>query len=290
MDMSGLAVTNDCARDACPLCAARDLASLGRLSYAAPILFSTNPVTMSHEPELWQCGRCRSRFVQNTVDAETAKLLYSTGQAGDRWSSAPFEQNKTREVIAHMKAIFENKGRVLDVGCNTGELLDFARGLGCRTAGVEFSAASRDTLRAKGHGAYASLAEAPGEYDAITAFDLVEHLYDVPGFLKSCREKLSPQGRLVILTGNIGSLSARMAGARWWYARYPEHIVFPSKKYFRESSGLRIDKWIVTYASRGYRYPIRQVLWELRNSVRRRHAHTGLPSIGPDHVLAVLKK
>lgn len=283
-------VNNNAILNSCPLCGCSDIYQMGNLWYGEKINFSTHNIELSHTPEMWKCQRCRSAFVQNTVDADTAKMLYSTGQAGDRWSRVAFDENKTHEVIEHMTAIFKNKGTVLDVGCNTGELLDFAHNFGCKTSGVEFSSTSRGILGEKGHRHYATLGETPGEYDVITAFDLVEHLYDVSAFLKSCREKLSAKGRLVILTGNINSLSAAMAGARWWYARYPEHIVFPSKKYFKESSRLSIEKWIWTYAAKGYKYPIKRVLSEVRNSVLRRQTYTGLPSIGPDHVLAILKK
>lgn len=290
MDLSQRTVNNDYWRNTCPLCGSQKLYSLGGVSYASPILFSTTRITISSRPELWGCRDCQSCFVQNTVDADTAKLLYSTGQSGDRWSKVAFDQSKTSEVIEHMIAIFKDKGNVLDVGCNTGELLDFAQKLGCKTSGVEFSSASREILSEKGHRPYATLEESAGEYDVITAFDLVEHLYDVSAFLKSCREKLSATGILVILTGNINSLSARLSGSRWWYAQYPEHIVFPSKKYFRENSGYRIEKWIWTYASIGYKFPIKRIWSEILNCVLRRQAYTGLPSIGPDHALITLKK
>jgi len=228
--------------------------------------------------------------VQNIVDVDTAAKLYSTGQPGNRWSQVAFDQNKTQQVIEHMITVFKDKGRILDIGCNTGELLDFAKKFGCKTSGVEFSSASREILSEKGHIPYATFAESPNGYDIITAFDLIEHLYDVSAFLKNCYEKLSEKGRLIILTGNINSLSATMSGSRWWYAQYPEHIVFPSKKYFREHSGFRVEKWILTYASQGYKFPIKMTLLEMLKKLYRGQAFDGLPSIGPDHALIILKK
>jgi SAM-dependent methyltransferase len=283
-------VDNEGTYECCPLCKAGGIHEKGKLKYRGRVTFSTSEIELAHLPELWKCRRCMSGFVQHSVDAETAKMLYSTGQAGERWSTVAFDQNKTRSVIDCMAAIFQNKGSVLDVGCNTGELLDFARGFGCKTTGVEFSSASREVLAGKGHSAYSAMEEATGEYDVIAAFDLVEHLHDVPAFIKTCRSKLADTGKLVILTGNIGSLSAVLAGTHWWYAQYPEHIVFPSHKYFADFSGMRIESWIPTYASKGYQNPIYRIGWSLLKGMLRGKAYTGLPSLGPDHVLVVLGK
>lgn len=263
---------------------------MGSLSYCGKTSFSTEEIELVHVPELWRCKQCQSGFVQNTIDEETAKMLYSTGQAGERWSTVPFVQSKTRNVIDTMAAIFSNKGNVLDVGCNTGELLDFAQSLGCKTSGVEYSAASRKTLANKGHSGYSSLEDVPGGYDVIAAFDLVEHLYDVQTFLKNCHEKLAEKGVLVILTGNIGSLSAKLSGAHWWYAQYPEHIVFPSRRYFSEYSGMKIEKWVSTYASKGYQNTAVKLIVGVLKGILRGKSYTGLPSIGSDHVLVVLSK
>lgn len=283
-------INNNAAVSSCPLCSSSSIIQVGILKYREKINFSTHDIELSCTPELWKCRECLSCFVQNTVDAETAKKLYSTGQSGDRWSKMAFDQNKTSEVIKQMSSIFRNADSVLDVGCNTGELLDFAQQFGCQTSGVECSSASREVLKEKGHKPHALLEEAPGEYDVITAFDLIEHLYDIPAFLRSCQAKLSSKGRLVILTGNFNSLSAVLAGSRWWYAQYPEHIVFPSKKYFKEKSGYRVEKWILTYASKGYQSPFKKVWPEIWRAMLHCQTFVGLPSIGPDHVLVLLRK
>ena len=178
---------------------------------------------------------------------------------------------------------------VLDVGCNTGELLDFVKSKGCRTAGVEFSATSRSMLNSKQHQAYDSLDHVTERFDVITAFDLVEHLYDVPGFLKKCQSLLVDGGVVVILTGDKSSLSARICQSKWWYLTHPEHIVFPSRQYYVQHSGLHVEKWIPTYASKGYKkQPVAVFKGVLKRILKRNY--TGLPSLGPDHVLIVLKK
>lgn len=283
-------VKNHTFRERCPLCDAAEIAPAGPLNYGGRVGFSSNEIYLDSRPELWTCAHCRSRFVQFIVDADTARQLYSGSRAAERWSTEVFALNKTDKVIDRMTSLLSGKVGVLDVGCNTGELLDFARDMGCMTAGVEYSSASREILLSKGHQAYSALEESPGGYDVITAFDLVEHLYDVPGFLASCRAKLSARGKLVVLTGDIGSLSARLAGRNWWYVQYPEHIVFPTRKFFAGFSGMRLDEWTPTYASKGYVKPAYRIVWELAKNLLRGRRYSGLPALGPDHALVVLSK
>jgi hypothetical protein len=56
----------------------------------------------------------------------------------------------------------------------------------------------------------------------------------------------------VLLTGNNASLPAKFLGPKWWYVNYPEHVVFPSKKYYQDLSGFELVKYIKTFASRSH--------------------------------------
>ncbi len=283
-------VENNYRRDCCPLCMSRDINRMGELAYGGKINFSSVGIDLSNIPELWNCQRCQSSFVQNIVDAETARSLYSRGQAGSRWPSSDFDKTKTKVVVQFVRGIFKSGESILDVGCNTGELLDFARHLGCETSGVEFSLTSREILRRKGHKIHLLPEETQEGYDIITAFDMVEHLYDVPAFLSGCINKLAGDGRIVVMTGNIDCLSAKMSGNKWWYAQFPEHIVFPSRKFFLNYSGLGIEVWAPSYAAETFEYPFFMRLRAMLNYVLPGRTFTGLPSLVPDHTLIVLRK
>lgn len=283
-------IENNFRWDSCPLCHSSDIHKLADADYGANAQFSTQEIELSKHPEIWSCDRCTSGFVQNIIPEAISETLYSTSPAGERWSIIPFEQAKAVEVVSVMTDVFVNNGRVLDVGCNTGELLDFAKKLGWATSGLEYSAVSREVIRSKGHTAYQSFDEMSGQFEVITAFDLVEHLYDVPGFLSNCHDKLAYGGKLIILTGDIQSASARTAGAAWWYAQFPEHIVFPAKKYFAGLKNFTLESWLPTYAAEGYKYPLYRHLMSLIKRVATRNKYSGQPSLKPDHALIVLTK
>jgi SAM-dependent methyltransferase len=274
----------------CPLCHSSSVRKIDRADYEGKVNFSSREINLSNHPEIWICDQCSSGFVQNIIPEATAVTLYSMSHAGERWSRVPFDQLKTPEVVRTMSLVLRDKGRVLDVGCNTGELLDFAGGFGCVTSGLEYSDDSCEVIRSKGHKPYQSFDKVLDQFEVITAFDLIEHLYDVPTFLNNCHSKLVNGGKLILLTGDIQSVSARAAGAHWWYAQYPEHIVFPSRFFFESLPNFRLENWVPTYASAAYNYPFYRVLLSLIKRIVIMKKYNGLPSCSPDHALIVLTK
>jgi len=274
----------------CPLCGSTDLSIIGRTSTPMQTSYSTHEIQLSRQPELWRCRSCGSRFTQNAVPPAEAKRLYSTGVSGERWSTERWDATKCSEVVDTLRQILRPGNSVLDIGCSTGQFLDFAKERGCRTAGVEYSVMCGPVLQERGHRWFRELNEVDGEqFDILTAFDLIEHLYDVPAFLRRCRDALSPGGELLVLTGNASSLSARLAGSAWWYVRYPEHIVFPSTRFLANAlPGFGIERRLATFAASGYRNPwpvvVRRSLPAMLSG-----RYDGLPAIGPDHVLMGLR-
>jgi len=282
---------NDSRRYKCPLCDSHRLVCIGSIFYDQPILFSSTLIQLEKDPELWKCEDCQSALVQNVLPEDTARQLYSQGDSASRWSTVPFEEYKPQEIVVELSRIFGNGRQHLDVGCSGGNLLDFSRERGCSTTGIDYSSTTREHLEPKGHAWFPSL-ESLGErkFDVITAFDLIEHLYDVRAFLQDCCRRLRPGGQLVILTGDIDCRSARVASAHWWYVAYPEHIVFPSRRFFESLSYFKLEKWLPTYAAAGYNYPLHRVLLSFLKRKVLRKEYTGLPSWFPDHALIVLTK
>lgn len=275
----------------CPLCDSLRLGCIGCIAYNQPIIFSSAQVKLERDPELWQCNDCQSAFVQNVLPEDTARQLYSQGDSTNRWSTVAFEQQKSPEIVAELSRIIGEGKQHLDIGCGGGNLLDFSRERGCSTTGVDYSSTTRAHLERKGHAWFSSYEDLEAmKFDVITAFDLIEHLYDVRGFLQECCRRLRPGGRLVILTGSIDCQSAQVAGAHWWYVAYPEHIVFPSRSFFEVVSNLKLEKWIPTYAATEYNYSFPRVMLSFLKRKVLGKKYIGLPSWLPDHALIVLGK
>lgn len=281
-------VHNDHFPATCPACGLAGMRPLGNLAYGQDVTYAGRPVALDHVPRLISCDACESWFTANAVRPDDASKLYAQGLGDVHWRTETFERAKTPEVVNAVAELLRPGQSIVDIGCNTGELLDYCRLRGASTFGIELSERARSICVTNGHSMINALDELPTPVDLLFAFDLVEHLYDLRGFLRSAQAALRPGGRLIVLTGDNSSLAARAAASRWWYASYPEHVTFPSWRFWRSCKGFDRSARIRTYASPGYRTTwLRRWRPTLAAMTRRGN---GLPSPGPDHHLLVLTK
>ena len=107
-------------------------------------------------------------------------------------------------------------GRLLDVGCGHGLLLDEARSRGYETVGLELSrSAARHAREALG----LDVREAPVEdfaddegFDVVVLADVLEHLDDPVAAVQRCAGLLRSGGVLCVVTPDPSSVTARLAG------------------------------------------------------------------------------
>jgi SAM-dependent methyltransferase len=65
-----------------------------------------------------------------------------------------------------------------------------------------------------------------GFFDAITLYDIIEHVYAPRRCAEALRAQLRPGGHLLIATPNCESLLSRFTGRRWVSYKIPEHVIF----------------------------------------------------------------
>jgi SAM-dependent methyltransferase len=139
--------------------------------------------------------------------------------------------------------------RLLDVGAAFGFAVAEARGAGWEATGLEISraAAARSGPAAGGPMVVANALRAPFAsevFDAVTLWDVLEHLPDPHAAVAEVARVLRSGGRLALTTGDVGSLVARVSGARWHLYSIPEHLFFYSRRSLRlllEAHGFRVE-------------------------------------------------
>jgi 2-polyprenyl-3-methyl-5-hydroxy-6-metoxy-1,4-benzoquinol methylase len=174
--------------------------------------------------DLLVCARCGSVQQPSLPSGEDLHALYRSMEDPDYLA----EEDGRRRTARRLLALVPPGGRLLDVGCGHGLLLDEARALGFSVEGLELSRSAADWARGSlGLPVREEPLEAvdePAAYAAIVMADVLEHLDDPPAALDHARSLLSPGGVLVVVTPDPASRMARLAGARWW-GFLPAHTV-----------------------------------------------------------------
>jgi 2-polyprenyl-3-methyl-5-hydroxy-6-metoxy-1,4-benzoquinol methylase len=187
---------------------------------------------------LYRCAMCRLGFRHPRLPKARLDALYAGGsEAGWTWEAA----DRTDWTLA-ARSIAEAKpgpARVLDVGCFDGTFLA-SLGPDVDKHGIEIMDAAARVARGKGVNVVASDFESlmgkPPEYDAITAFDVIEHVADPLAFLALLAGALKPSGILIVSTGNLDAWSWALMRHRYWYCAIPEHISFLSVSWFEHAA------------------------------------------------------
>lgn len=186
------------------------------------------------------CPACKVLFRPVDRDTWDAKELY--GDDYYRSDNAALYAEYSSEEHAHRKTgrqrlkkittmLASGRRRLLDVGCAAGFFLDEAKKSGWNVLGVDVSQAmSRFAQEHFGLEVICSdfqrVSLGERQFDAISLWDYIEHSPDPFGDLSKARSLLTKGGVLALTTGDIGSLFARLSGARWHLLAPRYHLTY----------------------------------------------------------------
>jgi SAM-dependent methyltransferase len=197
---------------ACPVCQGK------RLYYAFSI----------GEHRLERCEDCDFMLLNpQPSDAELTAIYTDTYFIGDG-------SERSKERVSEMKRSTARRylddvrryrgregGRLLEIGCGSGDLLLEACARGYRATGVEIAPAAAETARARVPAATVLCAlpddiDLPaGSFDVCVLCDVIEHVRDPLRVLRHLRALLKSDGVLYIATPALDSWSARLLRNRW---------------------------------------------------------------------------
>lgn len=123
------------------------------------------------------------------------------------------------------------KGKLLDVGCALGDCLLMARSLGWKEIeGIELSKYAANFARKRGlkitQGTLFTHKFKANSYDAITLFDVIEHVSDPIDQLKQIKRLLKPGGIVLMVTPDIGGFWSWLLRSGWYHYKPGEHLLY----------------------------------------------------------------
>jgi 2-polyprenyl-3-methyl-5-hydroxy-6-metoxy-1,4-benzoquinol methylase len=169
------------------------------------------------------------------VDSEYASGVYSDYVAAAKLKSMTF-RSRVQAIQRHVSS-----GRLLDVGASCGFFVEEALRAGFDAYGVELSAEAiskaPDAIRERLTLGDVNVLEATGRqaFDVITAFDLIEHVFDPIAFLHQLRRVAKPGSWIVISTPDVGHVLRHVLRARWPMFQPLQHTVLFSRRGLRLS-------------------------------------------------------
>jgi SAM-dependent methyltransferase len=138
----------------------------------------------------------------------------------------PLRRSEVEADVRHLEAV--PQGRLLDVGCGSGEWLATMRELGWQVEGVDFDEnAIRVAKQSKLPVHHGSLEQQnfPNEsFDAVVLNHVIEHVLNPIDTLAECARILKRGGKLVLFTPNSSSLSHQLFKQNWRGLEPPRHL------------------------------------------------------------------
>jgi 2-polyprenyl-3-methyl-5-hydroxy-6-metoxy-1,4-benzoquinol methylase len=208
-------------RGACDICGSEERRSAGSYVMQVP----GHPLSGSR----WYLERCENCGLVY-IDPRPKEQIFGgfVPNTERDLSAAAFWQRRLRTLER-----FHAPGRLLDVGVGAGAFLHYARHRGWDAHGLDVQKEfARSIYERTGIPIYVGKLEdaeiQAQRFDAVTMWDVIEHVPSPRATLAAAAAVVRPGGILALSTINAASLNARLFGGHWIFwnrsGRVPEHL------------------------------------------------------------------
>ena len=191
------------------------------------------------------CRRCGLHYQNPRLTIDEIKYFYDDEYIAHRkttdWGAltgffnwAMSRHDRQKDAIVSRFVPLGRGSEVLDAGCAVGTFLQHLRSrYGVEATGVDFkdlSASPSLTGVDFRCGLFYEQDFGGKRFDLITMWHFLEHDYDPMRTLRTARELLRDDGRLIIEVPRLDSMTFRMFGRRWPGLQAPQHTVLFDKR------------------------------------------------------------
>lgn len=210
-----MASDSNCFHKKCLICSSESLQSL------EPKL---------HHQDLYECKSCSFIFFRRIPSATELESHYAAYPRNNVLSDITVK--RYNELLDKFEP-YRKTGRLMDVGCGDGHFLAIAAKRGWKIYGTEFTDEAAAACRKCGAEIFKGRIQEfdlTDNFDVITSFEVLEHIYDLKEHMKSIYSLLRKGGLFYFTTPNINALSRRILGGKWTIIEYPEHLSYFTAK------------------------------------------------------------
>ncbi len=294
----------------CPLCDGRMANRIGRIFHREPVQVAGVPLDLEDKVfSLLGCEVCDLKIKAPQIPESKLLECYARASANN-WGEDPDPIKRHFDKILGLARQFSPGNKILDIGCFNGAMLQHF-GPAWDRHGLEPSHAAAKLAATRGIKILGStLNDAgaqSGQFDVVTAIDVIEHLITPREFFATVDRLLKPGGIMIAVTSDTSTWPWQLEGSRYWYCSLPEHVCFWS----RASIGhvARVHGWqVCSYETLRHQVSgVSEITGEMIRAGAFIAAHRlrglGIPAIkrklnrsapawitAPDHMLCVLKK
>jgi 2-polyprenyl-3-methyl-5-hydroxy-6-metoxy-1,4-benzoquinol methylase len=182
-----------------------------------------------------RCKACDLVYVNPTFDEAHYKQVYASqayqdivrdlGINSHEYRVNRFGAERVRMMGDYLRLPNGRPPRYLDVGCSTGFVVEAARDKEWEAIGIDLNPSAIEFGRSRGLDLRTVPLEeagfAPRTFDAVSLFDVLEHLLDPRRTLSACADLLAPGGILFLYVPNFDSASRLLMGPN-------AHFIWPT--------------------------------------------------------------
>lgn len=213
--------------DVCPVCNSTTFENY----------LSCDDHTVSHSTfTIVRCNNCTFKFTNPRPDSNEIVKYYESVDYISHSNTSTGLFNKIYQAIRNytiskkfkLVSNYVSRGTLLDIGCGTGEFLNYFSQRGWDVCGVEPGASARNLaiknykLKVVGEDLITSMKDM--SYDVITMWHVLEHVHFLNERLKQINRILNSEGLLIIAVPNYTSYDANYYKEKWAAYDVPRHL------------------------------------------------------------------
>ena len=233
----------------CPVCNSEDIKNL---------MICKDHLVSGESFAINECRQCTFRFTNPRPADAQLNTYYQSKEYISHTNKAYSLQHLLYKIVRHytlqrkLKLIrsLSKTGKILDLGCGTGDFLNLCSKNGWDIEGVEMDQKAREKseklLNVKIHERLFSV-EKENSFQIITLWHVLEHLPDLNKTITHLMKLLTVRGRLVIALPNVDSYDAKKYGNFWAGYDVPRHLYHfnqPTFQRLMRKHNLKIERVI----------------------------------------------